>query len=85
MRHKEKMKKGFYYANTQYFERCYYLSGTDKGNKWIDIRTVSGTESVRFPKPEWKEIVNWMGLPTPFDLIRMEYHTTNPTKYHEKV
>ena len=74
------MKKGFYYINSEWFERCYYISGTKSGNKWIDIRSVNEGLSVEIPGAQWVAL-NWMCLPPVPELKKMTYHYSNPTKF----
>lgn len=75
------MKKGFYYINSEWFERCYYISGTKSGNKWIDIRTVNEGLSVKIPGAQWVSL-NWMCIPPIPELKKMTYHKDNPTKFN---
>ena len=73
------MKKGFYYVNTKWFERCYYVSGTEKGNKMIDIRTVNAGVSVNTNDKSWLEMDAWCLPPVP-EMNKFEYSKDNPTK-----
>lgn len=34
------IKKGYYIKKTQFSETCYYISGTKKGNKFIQLKSL---------------------------------------------
>ena len=76
------MKKGFYYINSKWFERCYYISGTNTGNRWIDIRTVDTGLSVKLSNPKWVDLY-WMYIPPVPELKKMIYSKDNPTKIND--
>lgn len=61
------MKPGYYLCS----DRCFYLTGTKKGNRWIYLD---------IPYPEWCSL-NWMCLPKNYDLTDSKYSKTNPTKF----
>lgn len=73
------MKKGFYYHKGDYDERCYYLTGEKKGNKWIHLGTIDGRDFFVIPNPEWWTL-NWMCIPTAEELKDFTYSETNPTR-----
>ncbi len=74
------MKKGFYYFKTENVERCYYLTGEKKGNRWISLGGINGNEFVNDPDPQWMNL-NWMCVPKKDDIKRCIYSEINPTKY----
>lgn len=65
--HADTVIPGYYY-NTN---RCYYLTGSKKGNKWIDLT---------YREPEWWGFA-WMCIPSDSELDKMKFSETNPTKY----
>ena len=74
------MKKGFYYHKDEIDERCYYLTGEKKGNKWIYI---GGEHNGKFrtdPNPIWMSLI-WTCLPKEEELKEYTFSNTNPTPY----
>ena len=63
------MKKGYYYNEN----RCYFLTGSKKGNKWIDLEDLD---------PEWVSLL-WTCLPKEEELseFNYKYSSLNPTKF----
>lgn len=61
------MKIGYYLTE----DRCYYLTGTKKGNKWIYLD---------IPDPEWCSLV-WTCLPKQTEINKSTYYKENPTKF----
>lgn len=83
--HSETLKPGFYYPidiNLNML-RCYYLSGSKKGNKWIDLAYFEEGETVFLNSPEWMSLI-WTCIPTSEELNEMEYSKTNPTTWNLK-
>ena len=65
------MNQGFYLIET---DRCYYLTGTKKGNRWINLDD---------PDPEWMSLI-WTCLPKEKEILKSTYHKTNPTQFNLK-
>ena len=80
-RHIEDVKRGFYYLNNEYSERCYFLSGDKKGNKWIDIAGINGIEKVPMPDPQWTTLI-WTCIPKENELSECSFHEENPTIFN---
>jgi len=74
------MKKGFYYINSKFSRRCYYLTGEKKGNKWIDIAGWDDNHLIDLPAPIWMALL-WTCLPTEDELKDSEYSEENPTNH----
>jgi hypothetical protein len=66
------LKPGFYYYVNENIdtERCFYITGTLKGNKWIEIRVLD---------PEWTSLF-WNCI-SESELNECTYFQENPTKY----
>lgn len=66
----ETLQPGFYIIEETFSNRCLYITGTTKGNKWINLAV---------PNPQWTGLM-WncinddsIGLAT--------IHSTNPTSF----
>lgn len=72
------MKIGYYYKNTSEYARCFYFSGSKKGNRWIDIRSDGHT----YRDTMWMSLM-WMCLPKEAELNSEGYihFEQNPTQY----
>ena len=77
------MKKGFYHLKNEDFERCYYLTGEKKGNKWIDIKSL-GESLVETHDFGWWAL-NWMCLPDEEEHKKLVYSKENPTNFKLKI
>ena len=64
MKYCETLKAGFYLIKD---EKCFYITGTTKGNKWVDLDTHT---------PEWWGLM-WNCI-DPDEIEVAEYHETNP-------
>ena len=82
--HAETLKPGFYYhldINLN-MTRCFYLSGSKKGNKWIYFGD-SDDQQYEFrgvKDPEWVALM-WTCIPKAEELNELEYYKQNPTDY----
>ena len=65
------LKKGFFYLKSEWGNRCYYLSGGKKGNKWIELLE---------PKPQWCTLT-WTCIPDDEDLEECIFSEKNPTEF----
>ena len=74
------LKPGFYYLKCEVTERCYYVSGEKKGNKWCPIKEFSDGELFTVSYAGWNGIL-WNCLPDDKELAECEYSETNPTVY----
>ena len=74
----ETITPGYYFVNTPNSIRCYYLSGSKKGNKWIDIAGIDGDELSYVKNPEWWPLM-WNHIPNKEELNKLEYFYYNPT------
>ena len=74
MKFVESLTAGFYFKPEtkirDYVEpaRCVYITGTLKGNKWVDFDN---------PNPKWMPL-SWTSIDKDI-LIDTTYHATNPT------
>jgi hypothetical protein len=66
----ETLTPGFYLIEETFAYRCYYLTGTTKGNKWINLNV---------PNPKWTGLM-WNAI-TPDDNDLTHYHQQNPTSF----
>jgi hypothetical protein len=72
----ETLKPGFYLEEDM--NRCYYITGTTKGNKWIDFSPRK--ELTIHNTPFWNSLM-WNAI-TPLDgFENMKYSVENPTDY----
>ena len=78
--HAETLKPGFYYSLDIHLNmtRCFYLTGSKKGNKWIYLADDEDGEVQYLPNPEWWSLI-WTCIPNAEDLNELEYSETNPT------
>lgn len=64
----ETLLPGYYYLRTKNVHRCFYATGTTRGNKWIDLTD---------PKPQWMDLL-WNCMSSD-EIIASTFHTENPT------
>lgn len=76
--HAETLKPGYYCHLDIKLDmtRCYYLSGTKKGNKWIYFGDSDGWVK----DPKWVALM-WTCIPNAEELNDLEYYKQNPTDY----
>jgi hypothetical protein len=74
------LKPGFYYLKSKVTERCYYISGEKKGNRWCPIKEINGNELITVIYAGWNSLL-WNCLPKDEELSMCEYSETNPTSY----
>ena len=72
--HAETLTPGFYFLANENVVRCYYLTGTKKGNKWIEMDGIDN--------PEWWSLI-WTCIPTAEELTECKYFKQNPTDYFQ--
>jgi hypothetical protein len=65
----ETLKPGFYYINGEE-SRCFYVTGTTKGNKWIDLYV---------PNPQWMTLM-WNCIDS-YEINLSTFHQQNPTDF----
>ena len=63
----ESVKLGYYFVDNEYSKRVYYLTGTLKGNKWIDLKV---------PNPKWMSLM-WTCINEEM-LENSTYYENNP-------
>jgi hypothetical protein len=66
----ETLTPGFYLIKETFSYRCYYITGTTKGNKWINLNV---------PNPQWTGLM-WNCITTD-DIPLCTLHSTNPTNF----
>jgi len=66
----ETLQPGFYLIEETFSYRCYYITGTTKGNKWINLNV---------PNPQWTGLM-WNCI-TVDDISLCTLHSTNPTNF----
>ncbi len=77
------MKAGYYYHKTNSDERCFFLTGEKKGNKWIYIGGTGGEIPDQFYYLKdacWMSLI-WTCLPSEEELKEYTYSETNPTNF----
>ena len=79
----EQIPKGFYLTNDN--TRCYYVSGSTKGNKWIVLGHINSDGFKPIEDTQWNGLM-WWCLLTDIDvgldaLNDTTFYTTNPTQY----
>lgn len=67
MKYVETLEPGFYLMDNK---RCYYITGTTSGNKWIDLEV---------PEPLWYSLL-WNCVDR-YDIELSVYSSDNPTKF----
>ena len=71
----ETLKPGFYYIKGEKIgrsyigARCFFITGTTKGNKWIELEDS--------PNPQWMALM-WNCI-DPYEINLSVYHQQNPT------
>lgn len=76
---------GYYLIDNHITQRCYYITGTKKGNKWIETEVMHWCEELnrheRLPLPNcgWWAL-NWMCIPKvgSDELVGAVYYEENP-------
>lgn len=66
----EMLKLGFYLVNETNCFRCFYLTGTTSGNKWINLSV---------PNPQWNALM-WTCI-NKYEVDFATFHNTNPTEF----
>jgi hypothetical protein len=64
----QSVKPGYYFVDNQYEKRGFYLTGTLKGNKWIELLDEDN--------PEWVSLI-WTCIDKEM-LENATYYDTNP-------
>jgi len=70
------MEKGFYYISDKNFERCYYITNENEGNKVVDFTEIDDDKKKTIINPKWKSLI---GIPEEIILKSASYYVLNPT------
>jgi hypothetical protein len=66
----ETLTPGFYIIEETFSNRCFYITGTTKGNKWINLSV---------PNPQWTGLM-CNGIDE-YSIGLSTIHSTNPTNF----
>ena len=66
----ETLQPGFYIIEETFSHRCFYITGTTKGNKWINLAV---------PNPKWTGLMS-NGIDE-YSIGLSTIHSTNPTSF----